>query len=227
MGLDDRDYMRDRARQRAGHFRKPIDMEFNYTTGRWEEPKPKRASRRPTSKARTRGFRFLTPWTMSIAAVALLLSYYYIKTARELAGHANRAFYEQPQPFPQSGEFKVRGAQARQATAHFAITAGDRNAVVELVRPDGTTVFMTFVRMNEMAGVLVPQGTWTLRLAVGETWYGEKYMFGYSGAFADSRRPIIIGPGEGRILDLRHVFNGNLETDPDWRVPQLEFRSHD
>ncbi|KHL24289.1 hypothetical protein PK98_15115 [Croceibacterium mercuriale] len=126
------------------------------------------------------------------------------------------------EPFPESGEFKVRGRYASGGTARFTITAGERNAVVQLVGSDGIPVFMTFVRMNEMAAVLAPHGTWTLRLIEGDTWYGEEELFGFNSVVDDSRDRLTFGNDGGHIIDLRRRFNGNLETKTNWLMPDLE-----
>jgi len=173
MGIDDRDYMRERHRTNAKGF-KPgrkkaqphiVDMEFNYSSGRWEEPpahpkaRPRFKARRPRSSS-TGMIRWLTPGPMVAISFALLIGLKSLMTYDDARKHGYLPEFGTSQPFPESGEFKVRGRYASGGTARFTITAGERNAVVQLVGQDGIPVFMTFVRMNEMAAVLAPHGTW-------------------------------------------------------------------
>ena len=164
----------------------------------------------------------LTPEAMAAVAFALMLALRGLMTYDDARKHGYLPEFGTSQPFPTSGEFKVRGQQARGGTASFTITAGERNAVIQLVGRDGIPVFMTFVRMNEMAAVLAPQGTWTLRLIEGVTWYGERELFRSNTVVEDSREPLTFGPEGGHIIDLRRRFNGNLETTTNWRMPDLE-----
>lgn len=153
---------------------------------------------------------------------ALLLGLKSLMTYDDARKHGYLPEFGTSQPFPESGEFKVRGRYASGGTARFTITAGERNAVVQLVGQDGIPVFMTFVRMNEMAAVLAPHGTWMLRLIEGETWYGEEELFDLNGVVEDSRERLTFGNDGGHIIDLRRRFNGNLETKTNWLMPDLE-----
>lgn len=232
MGIDDRDYMRERNRRRireAGQSNgsKLGKQSFNYTSGRWDHQdsldlQRERISGRKLRRKKSAARQFLNPGMMTALSLVLLLAFKGVTIFGDARKHGYLPEFGTSQPFPESGEFKVRGKQARGGTARFTITAGERNAVVQLVGRDGIPVFMTFVRMNEMAAVLAPQGTWTLRLIEGDTWYGEDELFGFNSVVEDSREQLTFAPGAGHIIDLRRRFNGNLETKTNWRIPDLE-----
>jgi hypothetical protein len=231
MGIDDRDYMRSGPRTNAKGF-KPgakkvpphvVDMEFNFASGRWEEAaaRPK-AKRRRSRQRRWRPSNILTPGPMAGIGLALLLLFKCLTIFQDAQRNGHLPTFGTSQPFPSSGEFKVRGRYASGSTTSFTITAGERNAVVQLVGSDGLPVFMTFVRMNEMAAVLAPYGTWTLRLIEGDTWYGEQELFGINGVVEDSRERLTFDGNGGHLIDLRRRFNGNLHTTTNWQRPDLE-----
>lgn len=234
MGIDDRDYMRERHRTNAKGFKpgggksRPRlgDVFFNYSTGRWDHADSLNLQRgRITGiRHRLRGGQsaFLRPGPMTALAVVLLFSFQGVRIFDDFRQNGYLPEFGTTVPFPESGEFKVRGRYASGGTARFTITAGERNAVVQLVGRDGIPVFMTFVRMNEMAAVLAPHGTWTLRLLEGDTWYGEEELFGLSSVVEDSRERLTFGNNGGHIIDLRRRFNGNLETNTNWLMPDLE-----
>lgn len=230
MGIDDRDYMRSGPRTNAKGFKPGAkkaphvgDMEFNYASGRWEEAAARPKAKRPRSRPRRwRLSNVLTPGPMAGLGLALLLLFKCLTIFQDAQRNGHLPTYGMSQPFPSSGEFKVRGRYASGGTASFTITAGERNAVVQLIGHDGLPVFMTFVRMNEMAAVLAPHGTWTLRLIEGDTWYGEEELFSMNSVVEDSRERLIFGNDGGHIIDLRRRFNGNLETKTNWLMPDLE-----
>lgn len=227
MGIDDRDYMRERTRKRlqGGAF-DAKKHRFNYGSGRWNHEESLELQRERITGRRRRktsnGSRFLTPGPVLAVAFAAVLVAKGLPVFQDVRRHGYLPDFATGQAFPESGEFKVRGRQARGGTARFTIAAGDHNAVVQLVASDGIPVFMTFVRMNEMAAVLAPHGTWTLRLIEGDTWYGEEQLFGFNTVVEDSKELMTFGPGEEHIIDLRRRFNGNLETKTNWRSPDLE-----
>lgn len=230
MGLDDRDYMRSGPRTNAKGFkpggkRAPphlVDMEFNFSSGR-EEAKVRHKAMRPKVRPRRmRKVNFLTPGPMAAIGLGLLVLFKCLTIFQDAQRNGHLPTFGTSQPFPESGEFKVRGRYASGSTTSFTITAGERNAVVQLVGSDGLPVFMTFVRMNEMAAVLAPYGTWTLRLIEGDTWYGEAELFGINGVVEDSRDRLTFDGNGGHLIDLRRRIDGNLHTTTNWRRPDLE-----
>lgn len=232
MGIDDRGYMRERTRARirgaakGGAF-KAAKHTFNYGSGRWNHDDSLNLQRERITGLRHRlrkgGARqFLAPGSLLALSLVLVLASRGVTIFDDARRHGYLPEFGTTEPFPESGEFKVRGRYASGGTARFTITAGERNAVVQLVGRDGLPVFMTFIRMNEMAAVLAPHGTWTLRLIEGDTWYGDEELFGLNSVVEDSRERLTFGNDGGHIIDLRRRFNGNLETKTNWLMPDLE-----
>jgi hypothetical protein len=231
MGIDDRDYMRERHRTNAKGFksgarkadRHQPGVYFDYGSGRWKAASDLGRAKRSTSRTKEGiGAKWFRPGPMAGASLGLLLAFQLMTIFQDARRNGHLPTFGASQPFPESGEFKVRARYASGGTTSFTITAGERNAVVQLVGSDGLPVFMTFVRMNEMAAALAPYGTWTLRLIEGDTWFGEQELFGINGVVEDSRERMTFDGKGGHMIDLRRRFNGNLHTTTNWQRPDLE-----
>lgn len=95
------------------------------------------------------------------------------------------------------------------------ITAnGGPNYYVKVIPQEGTPVFVLFIRSGESASVELPLGTYELRYAAGELWYGETYLFGpdtvYRRADSQLRFEIEGDKVAGYTLELIKQANGNL-----------------
>ncbi|MET1081546.1 MAG: hypothetical protein ABWY12_00575 [Burkholderiales bacterium] len=100
----------------------------------------------------------------------------------------------------------------------FEIITGDRKAVVQLLNQRSEPIFATYVRENDVAHVLVPRGTWTLRLIEGRTWHGDDEFFGSNTVTEDAiEKWDFTGPGRG--IDLRRRINGAVKTVNRWSDP--------
>lgn len=80
----------------------------------------------------------------------------------------------------------------------------------------GEDISTIYLRGGENASITVPLGTYEIKYAAGETWYGEEELFGkntmYSKAdelftFSDTGYQIT-----GYTITLYQVVNGNLQT---------------
>lgn len=120
------------------------------------------------------------------------------------------------QPLPPSGTiFNIAGATG---IAPFEVkTAAGANYLVKLVSTTRRQeVLSMFVRGGHTVEIEVPLGTYELRYASGETWYGPEHLFGnetqYSKAdesftFEETSRGV-----SGFTVTLYQVRNGNLST---------------
>ncbi|WP_103727488.1 hypothetical protein [Novosphingobium sp. HII-3] len=112
----------------------------------------------------------------------------------------------------------MRRGYASGPTTPFEIITGDRNAVVQLLNQRSEAIFATYVRENDAAHVLVPRGTWTLRLIEGRTWHGDDEFFGPNTVTEDAVvKWDFDGPGRG--IDLRRRIKGAVETVNRWSDP--------
>jgi len=120
------------------------------------------------------------------------------------------------QPLPYTGV--SRRFSVAEAVAPFEIRAAvGSHYLVKLVDSfTGLTALTVFVRSGTNANIEVPLGTYEVRYASGETWYGYEYLFGPDTSYskADKKFSFQIN-GEhvsGFTLTLYKVPNGNLHT---------------
>ena len=122
---------------------------------------------------------------------------------------------EKPLPLPVTGVLLGQVAQS-ELTGPLTIRtrSGSGNYFVKLVQQStGAPVITAFIRdggtVHEM---VVPPGTYELRYATGQDWYGEKYLFGDETAYAKADSVFVIGHGQGYTVELFLQVDGNLRT---------------
>lgn len=190
----------------GGAWFEPKNQGFDYQKNRW---RPKRAGRR-AGKARM-------AWAGKLILPLILLAY----GVRMYTDAKRWDFFPDiglSEPFPESGEFKVRRGYASGPTTPFEIITGDRKAVVQLLNQRSEPIFATYVRENDAAHVRVPRGTWTLRLVEGQTWHGDDEFFGPNTVTEDAIAKWDF-TGSGRGIDLRRRINGAVKTVNRWSDP--------
>ena len=73
---------------------------------------------------------------------------------------------------------------------------------------------VVFIRNGETATRLqVPAGTYEVRYASGETWYGDTHLFGPTTSYSKAGSLFSFGGGDGYTLELYKQLNGNLHTN--------------
>jgi len=207
MGIDDRDYMRERQRARSGSTRwndragrvegawfDPAIRSFDYQRGRW------RGSRRSSP------VRYI-PFALSLLLILI-----------PLYGEAQRAGWlpdrEAAMPFPESGSVTVaRWAMHEPVSSFLTVETADSNAVVQLIDPTtGRHAISIYVSKNDRIRVPVPQGTFRLRLIEGQKWHGPVRYFGSNTSYETAAELMIFAPRAGHIIDLHRRPDGNLKT---------------
>ncbi|WP_298672324.1 hypothetical protein [uncultured Sphingomonas sp.] len=202
MGIDDRDYMRARYRQRANRTR------WNEGRGRieaaWLDPHHQRYRRQPFAAALA--FRFALP----VLGLLLILIPFYGDAQR----HGWIPDLEPAQPFPESGSVTVAGNVVGLASrSYLTIAAADSNAVVQLMDPDTNAHALSiYVAANERVTVPVAATTYRVRLIEGRKWHGAKRYFGPNTSYETVAKLIEFTPTMGHIIDLHRRPGGNLET---------------
>jgi hypothetical protein len=134
------------------------------------------------------------------------------------------AFSVPPVPPPYSGSMR-RFAPGEDIAPFEIKTSAGGNYLVKLEDAyDGSDVMDIFVRGGDTVQVDVPLGTYVVKYASGDTWYGYDYLFGpdtsYSRAestFAFSQQGYEVS---GYTITLYRVVNGNLSTKT---ISQAEF----
>jgi hypothetical protein len=120
------------------------------------------------------------------------------------------------QALPYSGAVRTWAAGERVAPFEIKAAQGS-NYLLKLVDAYSYAPVMTvFVRSGTTVEVEVPLGTYQVRYASGETWYGYEYLFGpetsYSKADKTFTFEVIGNQVSGFTITLYKVAHGNLHT---------------
>jgi hypothetical protein len=123
------------------------------------------------------------------------------------------------QPLPSNGH--VRPPVKASETAPFRIltSGGDTHYFVKLEESGtGRSVLTVFVRSGQQVDIRVPFGTYVVKYASGQKWYGYQHLFGPYTVYtkADSTFPFRREGNQikGFSITLYAVEGGNLSTLP-------------
>ncbi|RVT38665.1 hypothetical protein [Sphingobium algorifonticola] len=216
MGLDDREYMRERYRARAkdnrwndraggieGRWFDPVNRGFDYQNGRF------RGSRRPRGSI----LRWL-PFALSLLLVAIP-AYHSLKREGWLPDT------RPARAFPESGSVTISPfVSPKSASARLTVITSNANAVVQLFEPDsGRHILSLYVRKNERTTTAVPPGTYRMKIIEGQRWHGPTEFFGSSTTYETITELMSFSRLEGNGIDLNRRPDGNLRTRPNWNAP--------
>jgi hypothetical protein len=234
MGIDDRDYMRERARQRVWNERKGrVELDSSTSSGAWFEPKNggfdyqkdrwQQRERGPSTAWAGRGRRIpfgrhpLQGWIFALAAIGPLIGFY---QAAQRSGWVGEWSGANEVPFPASGSVTVNAAiDPRSAISRFRVTTADANAVAQLFTLSGVHVISLYVRKNSDVTTRVPPGRYTLKVAEGQRWFGDERFFSTSMTFETAVDQINLTPERGGGIDLHRTPAGTLMTRPSLGSP--------
>jgi hypothetical protein len=139
------------------------------------------------------------------------------------------AFHGTPLPLPLNGWVWPYFSGTAAPNLTVKTQAGDGHHLVKLEDwPSGRPVALLFVRAGETGRVNVPPGTYRIKFARGDTWYGDQLRFGPDEAcfVADKQFDfyhIVRSDGEEwaeRTITLYPVLDGNLHKS---RIPRDQF----
>lgn len=197
MGLDDRDYMRERRRAESQGARFGAkDIGHNYRKGR-HRPNP-RVVQHPWQK-----------WIFLVMAVSILIPMY---------GEAQRKGwlpdFAAAVPFPETGSVTVaRTIKRANIKSTLTVDASEANAVVQLFDPaTNRHIFSLYVASNNRITVPAPTGTFRMRLIEGQKWHGTTRYFGPNTSYETVAELMTFEPRSGHIIDLHRKPDGNLKT---------------
>jgi len=135
------------------------------------------------------------------------------------------SFNEPPQPPPSSGVME-RGFRSRAVAPLTVVTAlGTGHYCVKVIHwSTNDLVTLIFIRNGEKVRTRLPFGSYKIKYATGETWYGKNHLFGPDTFYkeADERFDFIKEGNQARgyRVELFLQMNGNLHTRPisasDW-----------
>lgn len=129
-----------------------------------------------------------------------------------------RVFKEPEQPLPVHGKITWHSSGDPVAPLEIRSSRGS-NYVVKLADYySGRAVLSVFVHGGSSVNLDVPLGTYSIKYASGETWYGSEHLFGpdtsYTKADTSFDFRVIGNQVSGYTLTLYKVVDGNLHTSP-------------
>jgi len=120
------------------------------------------------------------------------------------------------QPLPYSGYVRTYTAGERIAPFEIKAAQGSHYLVKLVDAHTNNPVLTVFVRSGTTAKVDVPLGTYEVRYASGESWYGDDYLFGQDTSYSKADKTFtfeVVGSQiSGFTITLYKVANGNLHT---------------
>ena len=232
MGIDDRDYMRERYRQRQAQS--TGSTWWNERKGRREFPDAGAAAGNGGAwfDGANRGFDYqrgryrprqhvrgntIQMWIYALSSLPTLI-YGYREAKR--AGWIPDLAVEVP--FPASGTVTVNNrVDPKTATSRFKVSAGQANAVVQLFdRATDEHVISVYVNRNEETSTPVPPGTYRMKIIEGDRWHGLTKWFGTSTTYETVVKPMVFEKHTIHGIDLHRTPAGNLHTTINFRNPK-------
>lgn len=142
--------------------------------------------------------------------------------AAAIAAREAEVLKSMERPLPPNGYSKTvdkRHYSRNQFPALKINNSPDGHTWLKLVRvSDGTEVMSLFIRAGQTAEVAVPFGSFKVRIASGQAWYGESIRFGPNTSYAtlDAVLDFKLEGNQlvGHELTLAKMKNGNLKQVP-------------
>lgn len=69
-----------------------------------------------------------------------------------------------------------------------------------------------FIRGGETLDVTLPTGSYVVKYAYGDTWYGEEHLFGENTGYSKADEVFEFYHNQGYVIELIQQLNGNLHT---------------
>ncbi|MDQ2764857.1 MAG: hypothetical protein M3Y22_15685, partial [Pseudomonadota bacterium] len=237
MGVDDRDYMRERYRDRQK--REAAGIVWNDKKARREQDHADRHKVVPLGsanwisgrggtkgswfEARNRGHdyqksrhrtapRILRKLGWLLLALSVVLAALPAWNSLKREGHLPD--FGPAQPFPKSGSVVVsKRLGIGRVTSHLTVTADEANAIVQLIAPEsGRHAMSVYVAAHTSVTVPAPHGSYRVRLIEGQKWHGPQRFFGPNTSF-ETAVELMEFPARGSAgIDLHRRPDGNLKT---------------
>ena len=112
-----------------------------------------------------------------------------------------------PQTRPQTGTI-LDGSEGGYAGVQVN-AAPNASAYVKVKDMSGYTVVGFFVNAGSNAQIYVPEGTYNIQFAMGETWYGKSNRFGSKTSFGQDSS-VSLGYGDVITYTLQPTSSGNF-----------------
>ncbi len=122
------------------------------------------------------------------------------------------------QPLPESGSLRSFTKKKRIAPFQIDATQASHNLVKLVDAQTGAAILTVFVQGGSITKVHVPLGTYEVRCATGDSWYGYEYLFGPDTTYSKTDETFSFNIEEEKIrgytITLYKVADGNLHTSP-------------
>jgi len=162
MSIDDRDYMRERYRDRGGARSAPVwkdgpaRLEYDqYDPNRGGYPQRNPMARLVNRPGGGPSKNMLAAAALGVAALVYTI---WAEPFGEIIDFSG---------LPKTGEFRVVQKFSSHPTGTLAFTAAERPVALHLIDGDDKAVFVGFVRTNETADLIVPVGRWHIVVTEG------------------------------------------------------------
>lgn len=100
---------------------------------------------------------------------------------------------------------------SEKGSASYKITAPNaENCYVKIVKANGSPQIEFFVRSGATAAVNVPSGGYTVRFAMGDTWYGKTDRFGSNTVYGQDANTVWLNNGDQMSYRLQLTSTGNF-----------------
>lgn len=127
------------------------------------------------------------------------------------------AFTQPEMDTPFNGAYENYSRRECLAPLRIEASYGESNYFVKLVdKRSNESVFSVFVHGGRTVEVDVPLGTYEMRYAAGEKWYGMTYLFGPATGYSKADAVFTFSQNSegysGYTVQLKRVPHGNLRT---------------
>jgi hypothetical protein len=134
------------------------------------------------------------------------------------------SFSVPPEPLPGNGTWWKYTSEELIAPLQISVSEGHHYYVKVTESFTDEKVLTVFIRSGQTIEVEVPTGSYDLKYAIGDTWYGRQHLFGPETEYLEANDTFnfeIVGQRvRGHRIELIVQEGGNLSTAP---IPESEF----
>ena len=155
-------------------------------------------------------------YTLSLNVIFCVLTMSSCTPTNKSNQYPAATFSHPEQPLPGSGRVNAQSYAERVAPLEIKAGAGGHYVVKLVDAYRKTPVMSVFVRGGSTVNVDVPLGTFEVRYASGEKWYGDEHLFGPDTSYSKADKTFTFEETANEItgytITLYKVSQGNLRT---------------
>lgn len=119
------------------------------------------------------------------------------------------------QSFPANGTIVRYNQSTGVSPLKITTSSGSSQYYVKIAEWDSKKpVLAVYIHSGQTVELEVPEGSYEIKYAAGETWYGEKYLFGPKTVYTKADKKFDFTRTLGHRIELIYQTNGNLGTVP-------------